>query len=131
MIKNSVSLVYSLPGILNVGEKKTNNQITSEILNLVTSIYDVSLGDIISRNRYMKTSEARFVIMYLLRTLTDYSLQEIGDIIQRDHATILYGVRKIDFFLEHNMLSISKNSQNRIKAFLIQNKVELNQIFKQ
>jgi chromosomal replication initiator protein len=43
----------------------------------------------------------RWVVMYLLRKRTDYSLQNIGFFLgDRDHCTIWHGVRKVAAALE-------------------------------
>ena len=45
-------------------------------------------------------AEARQVAMYLIRKLTNLSLPDIGDQFGRDHATVLYSIRKVDASLK-------------------------------
>jgi chromosomal replication initiator protein len=53
--------------------------------------------EILSSCREKSLVFARQVGMYLVRRLTDHSLEEIGGFFGgRDHATVIYSVRKIE-----------------------------------
>ena len=43
---------------------------------------------------------ARHVSMYLMRTLTNMTLKEIGSIYNRDHATVLSSIKKVEDLLK-------------------------------
>jgi chromosomal replication initiation ATPase DnaA len=59
--------------------------------------YDVNMIDFVSARRHAKLARTRHVASYLPRIHTTRSLPEIGRIMgNRDHTTILSGVRKID-----------------------------------
>jgi chromosomal replication initiator protein len=56
-------------------------------------------------------AEARQVAMYLIRKLTNLSLPDIGDEFNRDHATVLYSIRKV----EASVKSGDQNIVDRVK----------------
>ena len=53
-----------------------------------------------SQNRTANTAMARHVSMYLMRTLTNMTLKEIGSIYNRDHATVLSSIKKVEDLLK-------------------------------
>ena len=66
------------------------------ISKAVCSNYAVSVGDLKSKSRNKKNSFARQVAMYLMKELTESSLQEIGSFLNRkDHSTVLHAISKI------------------------------------
>lgn len=68
----------------------------ARIANIVAAKFNVTRADIVSHRRTMNVVKPRQITMYLARTLTLRSLPEIGYYLgDRDHTTILFGVRKI------------------------------------
>jgi chromosomal replication initiator protein len=66
------------------------------ILQAVTDHYGVRLADLQSRKRSKSIACPRQVCMYLVRTLTNHSLEEIGGYFGgRDHSTVLHATRTI------------------------------------
>lgn len=75
------------------GKKKTGIE---DIKRVVARYYQVSVHDIISGRRTANVIRPRQVAMYLAKTMTPLSLPQIGRRIgNKDHTTVLYGVRKI------------------------------------
>ena len=69
----------------------------SYIIETVSKFYGVSSEDIIGERRGKDIVSARHCAVYLIRTLTKYSLPEIGAILGgRNHSTILASVRKVE-----------------------------------
>ncbi len=67
------------------------------ILHVVTAAYDVTEADIRSKSRKKKISEARQVAMWMARTLTETSYDEIGrQLGGRDHATVYYSISVVE-----------------------------------
>jgi len=67
-----------------------------DIQRIIARYYDVSRLDLISSRRTANVSFPRQVAMYLVRTLTIRTFQEIGRLFgDRDHTTVLHAVRKI------------------------------------
>ena len=68
-----------------------------DILTVVTARYNVRLADLQSKNRSRSVTFPRQICMYLARTLTRHSLQEIGGYFGgRDHTTVLHAKKAID-----------------------------------
>lgn len=66
------------------------------ILEATASYFGLGPGDLVSKSRSRPLTTARHVAMYLLRELTGLSLIRIGDLFERDHTTVLHGVKKIE-----------------------------------
>jgi chromosomal replication initiator protein len=84
----------ALKDIVAPGESRT---VTVEsIIQIVADHYNLTNLDIISSRRNKEIAYPRQIAMYLCRTMTDTSLQEIGRLMGgRDHSTILHGIDKI------------------------------------
>ena len=72
-------------------------QVTPElILDIVSEHFNVSIEDLKSKKRNAEIANARQIAMYLIRTLTDSTLETIGFLLGgKDHTTIKYGSEKI------------------------------------
>lgn len=66
-----------------------------EIKETVSEHYNVTVIQINGKKRTSRIAEARLVSMYLIRTLTEYSLVEIGANFGKDHASVIYAVKRI------------------------------------
>jgi chromosomal replication initiator protein len=84
----------ALKDIVAPGESRT---VTVEsIIQIVADHYNLTNLDITSSRRNKEIAYPRQIAMYLCRTMTDTSLQEIGRLMGgRDHSTILHGIDKI------------------------------------
>jgi len=68
----------------------------SEIIDAVTNYYDVRLTDLQSKKRSQSIALPRQICMFLARSLTRHSLEEIGGHLGgRDHTTVLHACSKI------------------------------------
>jgi chromosomal replication initiator protein len=89
----------------SLGETGTAEQrrITiQQILDAVTTYYNVRLSDLQSKKRHKSIAFPRQVCMYLARKHTRYSLEEIGGYFGgRDHTTVLHAVRTIDYDIKN------------------------------
>lgn len=76
------------------------NQDIKKIQQAVCEEYNISLGDLVSQRRLDRLVLPRQVAMYLCKQLTVRSTPEIGRRFgDRDHTTILHGIRKIERLL--------------------------------
>jgi chromosomal replication initiator protein len=66
----------------------------------VSRFYKIPVDDMCGERRVKQVALARQVAMYLVRTLTQSSLPEIGKKFNKDHSTVLSSVRKIDAMKE-------------------------------
>jgi chromosomal replication initiator protein len=68
----------------------------TEIINAVTDYFDVRLADLQSKKRSQSIALPRQICMFLARSLTRHSLEEIGGHLGgRDHTTVLHACTKI------------------------------------
>lgn len=93
LIKNILGrTVKDIPGKKRVSE--------TEVLNAVTSYYNLKLSQLKGTRRDRFLSLPRQVLYYLLRVELGVSLLQIGEFLGgRDHTTVLHGVRKISGLL--------------------------------
>lgn len=80
----------------------SNKVITAEdIKEVVSSYFNITSQDMETKKRSQDISTPRQIAIYLIRTLTDYSLPMIGRFFGgRDHSTIIHSYEKIKKELE-------------------------------
>jgi len=67
-----------------------------QIIDAVTSYYDIKLSDLMSKRRHKSVALPRQVCMWLARKHTRFSLEEIGGYFGgRDHTTVMHAVRTV------------------------------------
>ena len=74
---------------------KMKDKIIRITIDEVCSAYNVTLEDLIKKDRHSPFVLPRQVLMYKLRNI-GLGLKAIGKIMQRDHTTVMYGIQKID-----------------------------------
>jgi chromosomal replication initiator protein len=80
-----------------------SNIAPEKIVELVAREWQITVDALMSRDRSQKIAEPRQVAMYLLRTKTDASLPQIGDVLGgRDHTTVMYAIEKISGSMHQN-----------------------------
>ena len=93
---------------------------TPEVIITETSRYfDISDQDIRGQRRSKNTALARQVAMYLIRTLTGLSLEDIGSQFDnRNHSTVLTSIRKIEDLIktDEDMSSTIRDITSNINA---------------
>jgi chromosomal replication initiator protein len=67
----------------------------TDIIEHVARYFEISLDDIYGTSRAAAIAQARQIAMYLCRELTSLSLPKIGQLIGRDHTTVMYANTKI------------------------------------
>jgi chromosomal replication initiator protein len=68
----------------------------TDIIEVVTRHFDVRLTDLQSKKRSQSITEPRQICMFLARSLTRHSLEEIGGHLGgRDHTTVMHACNKI------------------------------------
>ena len=72
--------------------KITPDVITSE----VSKYFSLSVDDIKGLSRTKKFVTARQVAMFLMRTMTDMTLTEVGNYFKRDHTTVMNAISKTE-----------------------------------
>jgi hypothetical protein len=97
----------------------------NDLLFIKRTVENVTgIEDLATRNRAYEVTMARWLYIKIARENTKHSLKSIGNVIDRDHATVLHGTRNVDFELTYNsdlqtkydkalIISLSKlNTQN-------------------
>lgn len=67
----------------------------AQIKQMICTHFQLSEKELLSKSRKKIITTPRQIGMYLARKHTEYSLEAIGREFDRDHATVLYAVRKI------------------------------------
>lgn len=85
------------------------------IISQVSKFY--SIDEVVLRGTLKNkgTAEARQVAMYLVRTMTNMSLPDIGREFGRDHSTVLHAIKKVDNILKDPKSPLHENIRD-IKA---------------
>mgnify|MGYP000559169333 CR=1 FL=1 len=88
-----------------IAKKELQNIITPDkpreitpqlIIEVVSEHFQISLDQMISKNRSNEIARPRQIAMYLCKTMTDIPLDSIGSLLGgRDHSTIIHGIKKI------------------------------------
>ena len=66
------------------------------IISETSRYYGIDEEALQGRQRSKNTAIARHVSMYLIRNLTSMSLEDIGQIFEKNHSTVLYSIRKVE-----------------------------------
>ncbi|HTQ29669.1 MAG TPA: chromosomal replication initiator protein DnaA [Opitutaceae bacterium] len=98
--------------------EQAQNQLTIEtIQKRVADHYQIRHSDMTSKRRPNNIAIPRQIAMYLARTLTKHSLQEIGDAFGgRDHGTVIHACKAVDNMMEQD--SSARGSVEFLKAQL-------------
>ena len=73
-----------------------------KIFAAVLKKYNIRREDIVSGKRTKEIANARHVTVYVIRSVTDMSLPNIGKIIDRDHSTVLSSIEAIEKRMAQN-----------------------------
>ena len=72
-----------------------------KIIKETARYYSIKEEDLKGQNRSKNTATARQVAMYLIRLLTNHSLNDIGEFFDgRNHSTVLSSIRKVEDLLK-------------------------------
>jgi chromosomal replication initiator protein len=98
--------------------EQAQNQLTLEtIQKRVADHYQIRHSDMTSKRRPNNIAIPRQIAMYLARTLTKHSLQEIGDAFGgRDHGTVIHACKAVDNMMEQD--SATRGSVDFLKTQL-------------
>jgi chromosomal replication initiator protein len=89
-----------------------------KIIEKVSEYYKIQIKDIKGRSRKREFVKARFISMYLIRNNTSLKLKTIGDIVGRDHTTVLHSLQTIQNTLSLHYDTDLKDELNEIKRII-------------
>ena len=78
------------------------------ILDEVCKYLSINVSDVKSKNRMLRTKIARFYFMYLSKQLTDATFQQIGDVVYRNHATVIHAVKTVSGWISYDKKAIKE-----------------------
>jgi chromosomal replication initiation ATPase DnaA len=68
-------------------------------------------------NRHMEFVVLRQITFYLIRKLTDATLEETGKVYYKNHATVIHGIHQVKMQMEYDKYFAAK--VNNIEKFII------------
>lgn len=71
-----------------------------KILSVVSREFGVSVDAMKSKKKSDNIAKARHRAIYILRQLTELTYKAIGDIFNRDHATVMNSIEKVEIYIK-------------------------------
>lgn len=103
LINKEITIDLAMEAIKDYGEINEDTITPEYIIDYCAKLYNVKKEDIYSEKRNNEIVFARQVCIYIIRELTDYSLSKIGAIFGKDHATILYALKKLTKIMDNDI----------------------------
>lgn len=102
--KTEITMEIARKELSNIITPDKPKEITPQlIIEVVSEHFQISLDQMISKNRSSAIAKPRQIAMYLCKTMTDIPLDSIGALLGgRDHSTIIHGVQRISDEYESN-----------------------------
>lgn len=99
-----INLDYAQEALKDIIYPDKPREITSSlIIEVVAEYFKIKPDDITSKKRNSEFVQARQIVMYLCRELTDTSFSNIGKLLgKKDHTTVIHGVNKISEEIVNN-----------------------------
>ena len=96
--KTDITMEIAIKELQNIITPDKPKEITPQlIIEVVSEHFQISIDQMISKNRSSQIARPRQIAMYLCKNMTDTSLDSIGSLLGgRDHSTIIHGINKID-----------------------------------
>ena len=79
-----------------LGGAEPINVTIDKIFAAIEKKYDVNKTELVGKSRVKEIANARHIAIYLIRTITEMSLPNIGKIFNRDHSTVLSSIETIE-----------------------------------
>ncbi|MBQ5917765.1 MAG: chromosomal replication initiator protein DnaA, partial [Lachnospiraceae bacterium] len=113
--KKPVDVEFAKEVLKDIISPDVNKEITPKaIINIVAEHFNISPADIVSRKKSHNISHPRQIAMYLIRTLTDSSLQTISAALhKKDHTTVMYAIDKIS-----NEIDCNESTKNTVDILI-------------
>lgn len=111
--KTEITMDIATKELQNIITPDKPREITAQlIIEVVTEHFQLSLEQMMSKNRSKDIARPRQIAMYLCKSMTDTSLDTIGGFLGgRDHSTIIHGIQKISDEYESD-----ENTRNLIQT---------------
>lgn len=101
-----------------ISDVMKSDLVADGIVDLVCTEFSIDKEAVYSERRHKHLNEARTLIMYLLRVDLDWKFQDIGYKLNRDHSSVVAGVKRAKDWLKYDKVfiqkykNVKKNMQN-------------------
>ena len=121
LVKTEITMDIAIKELQNIITPDKPKEITPQlIIEVVSEHFQISMDQMISKNRSNDIAHPRQIAMYLCKNMTNIPLKSIGALLGgRDHSTIDHGIRKISE-------EYSTNENTRILIETIKKKINPN-----
>lgn len=114
---------WAIPGVKKetMPKLKHSNSVpipAHDIIKMVCEYYNLEFDKVTSKDRSRYVCYPRHILMLLLYTYCDRSLKTTGDILNRDHTTVLHGIRTIQNLTETDDVIRAEVDMFKFKIFL-------------
>ncbi len=119
--KKTIDVDFAKEVLKDIISPDITKEITPKlIINIVAEHFNISPADIVSKKKSHNIAYPRQIAMYLIRNLTDSSLQTISEALhKKDHTTVMYAIDKISGEIESN--DSTRNTIEVLKKKIIPN----------
>ena len=102
--QKEITMDVAVNELQNIISPEKPKEITPQsIIEVVAEHYQISIDQMVSKNRSNVIAKPRQIAMYLCKKMTDSPLEAIGKLLGgRDHSTIIHGANKISEEAEKN-----------------------------
>lgn len=120
LINTPITIELAKKVLLNLNNPRTENATLENILKILAKNFNVSISDLKSKKRHKEIAEVRQLVFYMMKKLTNCSLQVIGSFVGgRDHSTVIHAVSKIE-------TTIKQDSDLSKKLKMIEQEIMMN-----
>jgi chromosomal replication initiator protein len=92
---------FAVPGIRNEYRSEFLPLIDADkILDVVCGHFGITRNILLKHNRIKKFVYARYIVCLFLKKYTSNTSTSIANLLQRDHTTVLYGLKTINNWIE-------------------------------
>lgn len=104
LVKTEITMEIAMKELQNIITPDKPREVTPQlIIEVVSEHCQISLEQMISKDRTNAVARPRQIAMYLCKNMTDIPLETIGTLLGgRDHSTIIHGIKKITEEYETN-----------------------------
>jgi len=103
LINQEVTMDLAEQVVSRVVDIKPMSVDMADIVGAVSELFNIPQKSILSEGRSKEVMEARHVVFYLAKELTEHSLTEIGNAVGgRTHATVLHSLKQTHDWMEHD-----------------------------
>lgn len=81
---------------LRILKKRKEKTLLKRMLKICGNLLEADIERLIGDSHEKSISEKRAWTMFAMRKLTDFTTQEIGKVLNKNHSTVLYNINKIE-----------------------------------